>query len=256
MDYHEWLYRTRWLMTEVEAAMSNLAGHLQTEDSLPNLFYNGEADALLISSKHKELMHKLRRCNDFIGEAWTQIVGSPPLRRMACRHVTDYRRIRNSFLLLHSLLDQRPEYEHRLFGESQWRDYMAIRFAELNDDMVDILYEFSGMPMPQGLPAIDLSGIAGRLEMYVYNVTDDFYADIILRHVIPAEKTIWHGVKANCARFCRHFGIRDDRANRIFTCVKGGKRLGPLKISSDCGRNGDDAYAVEAILRLYPYELS
>ena len=36
MDYHELLYRTRWLMTEVEAARSNLAGHLQTEDSLLN----------------------------------------------------------------------------------------------------------------------------------------------------------------------------------------------------------------------------
>ncbi len=236
--------------------MSNLAEHLQTEDSLPNLFYSGEADASLIVSKHKELMHRLRKCKDFIGEAWIQIVGSPPLRREVCRHVSDFRRVRDSFILLQDLLDKHPDAEKFLFGEWQWREYMAVRFAELCEDMVDILSEFSRMPLPQGLPALDLSGIAKHLGIYVRNVTDDFYSDIVLRRMIPGETVIWHGVKANCARFCRHFGIKDDRANRIFICVKDGKRLGPLKISSDCGRNCDDAYPIEAILKLYPYDLS
>ena len=256
MDYHEWLYRTRWLMAGVEAAMSNLAGHLQTDESLPNLFYSGEADASLIETNYKELLHKLRRCNDFIGEAWMQIVPSPPLRRIACRHVADYRRLRDTFFLLRDLLAGRTAERRFLFGDSGWLEYTDIRFRELNEDMVDIQSEFSQMPLPHSSPSLDLSGIAKRLSPYVQDVTDDFYADIILRGKVPNEIVIWHGVKANCARFCRHFGIKDERANRIFCCVKGGKKLGPLKISSDCGRNGAGAYPVEAVLEKYPYDLS
>lgn len=40
MNYHQWLYRTRRLMTEVEAAMSEMAGHVAMDDALPNLFYD------------------------------------------------------------------------------------------------------------------------------------------------------------------------------------------------------------------------
>lgn len=67
------------------------------------------------------------------------------------------------------------------------------------------------------------------------------------------EPVIWHGQKADCARFLQHFGFTDKQANRIFCCVKDGRRLKRLKISSDIGRKGDDSYPIMAILKDYPY---
>lgn len=37
MDYHKWLYRSRRLVAEVEAAMGNLSEHIALDDALPNL---------------------------------------------------------------------------------------------------------------------------------------------------------------------------------------------------------------------------
>lgn len=68
MNYHDWLYRTRRLMAEVEAAMSEMAGHIETDDTLPNLFYSGESDARTIIHKIPELRHKLRQAFYRIGD--------------------------------------------------------------------------------------------------------------------------------------------------------------------------------------------
>lgn len=51
MDYHKWLYRSRRLVAEVEAAMGNLSEHIALDDALPNLFYNGETDARTVKRK-------------------------------------------------------------------------------------------------------------------------------------------------------------------------------------------------------------
>lgn len=60
MNYHQWLYRTRRLMTEVEAAMSEMAGHIATDDALPNLFYNPSENAKSIVNNVPELRRRLR----------------------------------------------------------------------------------------------------------------------------------------------------------------------------------------------------
>lgn len=46
MDYHKWLYRSRRLVAEVEAAMGNLSEHIALD-----LFYNGETDARTVKRK-------------------------------------------------------------------------------------------------------------------------------------------------------------------------------------------------------------
>lgn len=60
MNYHQWLYRTRRLMTEVEAAMSEMAGHIATDDALPNLFYDPSENAKSIVNNVPELRRRLR----------------------------------------------------------------------------------------------------------------------------------------------------------------------------------------------------
>ena len=81
MNYHDWLYRTRRLMAEVETAMSEMAGHIETDDTLPNLFYSGESDARTIIHKMPELRHKLRQAFYRIGDNLSDIPSNPFLTR-------------------------------------------------------------------------------------------------------------------------------------------------------------------------------
>ena len=117
MNYHDWLYRTRRLMAEVEAAMSEMAGHIETDDTLPNLFYSGESDARTIINKMPELRIKLRRAFYLIGDNFPNIPGNPFLTRETTMHVKNYRQLRTSFKLLFYGLDRNPDAKAFFFSD-------------------------------------------------------------------------------------------------------------------------------------------
>lgn len=162
MNYHDWLYRTRRLMAEVEAAMSEMAGHIETDDTLPNLFYSGEADARTIIYKMPELRHKLRQAFYHIGDNLPDIPGNPFLTREATTHVTNYRQLRTSFKLLFYGLDRNPDAKAFLFdGKVDWESLLAY-FKELDDDMRDILLAYASPPDGHSGRAVDVTGWRGN----------------------------------------------------------------------------------------------
>ena len=79
MDYHKWLYRSRRLVAEVEAAMGNLSEHIALDDALPNLFYNGETDARTVKRKLGEARMVFRESWWAISDRWTTIRGNEAL---------------------------------------------------------------------------------------------------------------------------------------------------------------------------------
>ena len=146
MNYHDWLYRTRRLMAEVEAAMSEMAGHIETDDALPNLFYSGESDARTIINKMPELRHKLRPAFYFIGDNFPNIPGNPFLVRETATHVNNYKHLRSSFKLLGYRLDGNPDTKAFLFSDKvNWSGLLAY-FKELDEDARDILLAYVSPP--------------------------------------------------------------------------------------------------------------
>ena len=144
MNYHDWLYRTRRLMAEVEAAISEMAGHIETDDTLPNLFYSGESDARTIIHKMPELRHKLRQAFYRIGDNLPIIPGNPFLVRETATHVNNYRHLRSSFKLLCYRLDGNPDTKSFLFSDKvNWSGLLAY-FKELDEDARDILLAYAG----------------------------------------------------------------------------------------------------------------
>lgn len=256
MNYHDWLYRTRRLMAEVEAAMSEMAGHIETDDALPNLFYSGESDARTIIHKMPELRHKLRQSFYRIGDNLPIIPGNPFLVRETATHVNNYRHLRSSFKLLCYRLDGSPDTKAFLFSDKvNWSGLLAY-FKELDEDARDILLAYASPPDVNDGRAVDVTGMAKKLRQFLPDVDDEFFDDLINFRIIPARPISWHNGKNNCARFLKHFGFTDAMANRIFCCVQDGRPLGPIKISSDVGRKADTVQGIEAILKEYPFDAS
>ena len=256
MNYHDWLYRTRRLMAEVEAAMSEMAGHIETDDALPNLFYSGESDARTIIHKMPELRHKLRQAFYRIGDNLPDIPGNPFLTRETTTHVKNYRQLRTSFKLLFYGLDRNPDAKEFLFSDKMDWDSLLAYFKELDDDARDSLLAYASPPDVNDCRAVDVTGMAKKLRQFLPDTDDEFFDDLINFRIIPARPISWHNGKNNCARFLKHFGFTDAMANRIFCCVQDGRPLGKIKISSDAGQKADTAQGIEAILKEYPFDAS
>ena len=256
MNYHDWLYRTRRLMAEVEAAMSEMAGHIETDDALPNLLYSGESDARTIIHKMPELRHKLRQAFYLIGDNLPNIPGNPFLVRETTTHVNNYKHLRSSFKLLCYRLDGNPDAKEFLFSDKVNWDSLLAYFKELDEDARDILLAYAGPPDANDGRAVDVTGMAKKLRRFLPDADDGFFDDLINFRIIPARPIFWHNGKNNCARLLKHFGFTDATANRIFCCVHDGRPLGPIKISSDVGRKGDTVQGIEAILKDYPFDSS
>ena len=253
MDYHNWIYRTRWLMAEVETAMKRLTQYMEKYGTLPNLFCTGESEAGTIMRKSGELRQKLRGVYYGIADNWQRIIENKVLRDEVAKHLVGYTELKDASRKLRLALKDSPETERNLFGDSQIVDRLEDFFDELDDDMYYILIEMSDMPAHRKEQYPDLNGLAYRMRKFLPDADENFFLKLIKERSLPPEPVIWHGQKADCARFLQHFGFTDKQANRIFCCVKDGRRLKRLKISSDIGRKGDDSYPVMAILKDYPY---
>lgn len=253
MDYHKWLYRSRRLVAEVEAAMGNLSEHIALDDALPNLFYNGETDARTVKRKLKEARMVFRESWWAISDRWTTIRGNEALELELRKHLRDYIRFRDSTRILISTILEHPHKAAALdFGNLNWNNLRAF-LDELDDDMRPALLAYGDGLLQTKYDTCDLTGIATRMQAFVRDVTDEFFVELIIRRRLPASPLRWHGHKADCARFLRHFGFTDKAANRIFECYSGGKKLEPIKISSSLGSKSDDNYPVMKILKDYPY---
>lgn len=253
MDYHEWLYRSRRIVAEVEVAMDNLSEHIALDDVLPNLFYNGQSDTLTVKRKICEARMAFRESWWAISDRWQSIQGNEALKMELRKHLRDYIRFRDSARILVIAIQEHPLKVTALdFGSLNWEKLRAF-LDELDDDMQPALLAYGDGLLQTKYDCCDLSGIAVRMQKFVRNVTDEFFIELIVRRKLPPSPLRWHGQKADCARFLRHFRFTDKAANRIFECYSGGKRLGPMKISSSLGNKSDDNYPVTKILKDYPY---
>lgn len=221
--------------------------------TLPNLFCTGESETRTISRKSGELRQKLRGVYYGIADNWPRIIENKVLRDEVAKHLAGYAALKDAFRKLRLMLKDSPETDRNLFGDSQPIDRLEDFFDELDDDMYYILMEMADMPLHRKEQSSDLNGLAYRMRRFLPDVDDTFFVKLIKERTLPPEPVIWHGQKADCARFLQHFEFTDRQANRIFCCVKDGRRLKRLKISSDIGRKGDDSYPVMAILKDYPY---
>ena len=160
MDYHKWLYRSRRLVAEVEAAMGNLSEHIALDDALPNLFYNGETDARTVKRKLKEARMVFRESWWAISDRWTTIRGNEALELELRKHLRDYIRFRDSTRIMISTILEHPHKAASLdFGNLNWNNLRAF-LDELDDDMRPALLAYGDGLLQTKYDTCDLTGIA------------------------------------------------------------------------------------------------